>query len=107
MLVAARRNSSDSASRTKARPPSWVRVRRPVVRTGAVRLARSGRRRVPENLVMAMLLWWVVDGDGPVREQGGRAVPSRTAGARMHPSPRKEARPSQLTGDGVGLGTRR
>src|SRR5215207_4536786 len=106
MFVAASRNSSDSASRTKARPPSWVRVRRPVVRTGAVRLARRGRRRVPENLVMAVLLWWVVDGDGPVREQCGRAVPSRTAGAQVRPYARKEARPSQLTGDRVGLGTR-
>ena len=37
-------------------PPSWVRVRRPSVRTGAVTLARSGRRRVPENLDMVALL---------------------------------------------------
>lgn len=36
--------------------PSWASVRRAVVRTGAVRLVRSGRRRVPENLDMAVLL---------------------------------------------------
>src|SRR5688572_22688772 len=49
MFVAARRKSSDSASRRNAAPPSWVTVWRPSVRTAAVRFARSGRRRVPEN----------------------------------------------------------
>src|SRR3954463_16295016 len=110
MLVAASRNRSDSGSRPEAAPPSWVTMRGPRVRIGAVTLARSGRRLVPENLGMTPLLscvGWYSMVWGPAREQGVRAVPSRTAaGGLPHGPHQKDARPSQLTGTNPGPGTR-
>jgi hypothetical protein len=71
---------------------------------GADRLARRGRRAVPENLVMIALpfsffLWSGWSGQGT----GWTGVPARTADPKA--VTKKKSRPSQLTGELVGLGT--
>src|SRR5256885_15190825 len=113
MLVAASRNRSDSGSRPKASPPSWVTVPRPRVRIGPVRLTRSGRRLVPENLDMTPLLsrvggaWCGRDGQGTGRtggaeSNGGRRFPARPSpeGSPSFTADRKKARPgNQATED--------
>src|SRR5262245_54595207 len=78
MFVAARRNRSDAASREWPTPRSCVSARRARVRIGAVRLARSGLRLVPENLAMIVRLLSRRLGDAvvglgqvPVREPSG------------------------------------
>ena len=81
----------------RRRRPRRCGCARPSVRTGAVRLVRSGRRLVPENFDMTLssLVAVGVVVMGPVRGQGGRAVPSRTAGARLPVAPlAKEGSPS-------------
>src|SRR5688572_22136160 len=104
MLVAASRNRSDSASRSYASPPSYVKMRRRVVRTAAVWFARRGRFAVPENFVIvASLLALRLN---PVRGHGGRAFADLNGGpvGRFQ----KNSRPAQLTGSvRAGLRTRR
>src|SRR4051794_32532996 len=79
----------------------------------AVRLARCGRRVVPENLDMttSSLFWVLLLVFGLVWVRSGNGVNERCRverHARRRFSQMKEARSSQLTGsDLIGLGTRR
>src|SRR6476620_10767215 len=90
-------------------PRSCVSVRCARVRTGAVRLARSGLRLVPENLAMMMCLLpgglglLVLVGLGNAGQGTGWREQRRIERLALRPLLPKEVRPvpSQLTGEKV------